>query len=83
MQTYLYELRLAGVVTGIAEGGLHARPLDQWVLALEQNSNLGTGVFVPWIEVLCAGVGLRVVTSLSLIIALSSIVGIQSLVVPI
>ena len=45
---------------------------------LEQNSTLGAGVYVPWIEVLCAGVGLRVVKPLTLIITLSLIVGSQS-----
>ena len=29
VQHYLHGLRLAGLVTGIAEGGLHARSLDQ------------------------------------------------------
>ena len=54
------------------------------MLALEQNSNLGDGVYVPWVEVLCAGVGLRVVKALTLIVTFSIIAASQSaLLVPI
>ena len=78
VQNYLHRLQLAGLATSITEGGLHARAMDQWVLALEQNSDIGAGVYVPWLEALYAGVGLRVVTSLTLVVALSVIAGSQS-----
>ena len=40
-------------------------------MVLEQNSNIGTEVYVPWFEALCVGVGLRAVKSLALIVTLS------------